>query len=70
MFKEKKNFDMIETIKALTPPDCETYDSLVTAPICGFKSNVDYMEKASCNQRMPYIRSPTLYLNAQDDPML
>ena len=71
MFKEKKNFDMLEVLNGpLQKKCCYTYDSLVTAKIYPFKSAEDYYAQASCAQRMKYIRTPTLYLTAMDDPVI
>ncbi len=46
------------------------YDHLVTAKIHGFKNGDDYYQKNSCGQFLGKIKTPTLIVNAKNDPFL
>lgn len=36
----------------------------------GFRNRFEYYEECSSLQYIPHIRTPTLFLNAKDDPFL
>jgi predicted alpha/beta-fold hydrolase len=46
------------------------FDDLVTAPLHGFKGVDDYYARASSKPYLPSIATPTLILNARNDPFL
>jgi predicted alpha/beta-fold hydrolase len=46
------------------------YDSVVTAPLGGFRDALDYWTRASSGPYLPRIRRPTLLLGALDDPIV
>ncbi len=46
------------------------FDERYTAPIHGFRDAADYYEQASALPHLPHLRTPSLLLNAQDDPLL
>ena len=46
------------------------FDNAFTAPANGFKDADDYWKKSSCKQFLPNIKTPTLLINALDDPFL
>lgn len=46
------------------------FDELVTAPLHGFASAVDYWRRSSCRQFLGGIAVPTLVVNALNDPFL
>ena len=46
------------------------YDRVVTAPLNGFRDEVDYWVRASSGPYLPRIRRPTLLLGAHDDPIV
>ncbi len=46
------------------------FDHLITAPLNGFAGVDDYYEKASSFQFLPHIDTPTLILQALDDPFM
>jgi predicted alpha/beta-fold hydrolase len=46
------------------------FDELVTAPLHGFKSAMDYWQRSSCRQCLGGIAVPTLIINALNDPFL
>ena len=46
------------------------YDDRYTAPIHGFNNAEDYWEKCSSRQFIPDIKTPTLIVNALNDPFL
>jgi predicted alpha/beta-fold hydrolase len=50
--------------------DFETFDNLVTAPIFGFDSAQDYWQQASSLPLLTKIETPSLIINALNDPFL
>ena len=46
------------------------FDDIYTSRAHGFKDAMDYYEKSSCLQFLPYIKTPTLLLNAKNDSFL
>ena len=46
------------------------FDDIYTSRAHGFKDAIDYYEKSSCLQFLPYIKTPTLLLNAKNDSFL
>lgn len=50
--------------------DFHGFDDLVTAPLHGFTSCWDYWRKSSCRQFLPGIDTPTLVINAINDPFV
>ncbi len=46
------------------------FDDLVTAPLFGYRNAADYYHKASSNNVLHQITTPTLIINAKDDPFL
>jgi predicted alpha/beta-fold hydrolase len=46
------------------------FDSMVTAPLHGFKDAEDYYRSSSCRQFLKGITVPTLIINALDDPFM
>ncbi len=50
--------------------DFKGFDDRYTAPIHGFKDAYDYWEKCSSKPYIPCIKTPTLIINAVNDPFL
>ena len=46
------------------------FDDTFTCPLNGFESPDDYWYKVSCFHTIMQIRTPTLFLNALDDPII
>ena len=46
------------------------FDNAITAPLNGFRDVDDYYGRSSCGQYLREIRTPTLIIQAQDDPFL
>lgn len=46
------------------------FDNAITAPLNGFRDVDDYYNHSSCGQYLQYIRTPTLVIQARDDPFL
>ena len=46
------------------------YDRVVTAPLHDFADERDYWTRASSGPYLPWIRRPTLLINARDDPFV
>lgn len=49
---------------------CRLFDEYYTAPLHGFDSAEDFYIKAGCQVKLPDIKTPTLLLNAMNDPFL
>ena len=60
-------FDRDKLMRARTFYD---FDDLVTAPLHGFTSCFDYWERCSCKRFIADIRTPTIVLNARNDPFM
>jgi uncharacterized protein len=54
----------------LAARDFFAFDEIVTAPLHGFASAIDYWTRSSCRQYLPGIEVPTLVVNALNDPFL
>ena len=50
--------------------DFHDFDDLVTAPLHGFRDCFDYWARSSCKPWLAAIRTPTLVINARNDPFL
>ena len=50
--------------------DLWQFDNTITAPLHGFKGAEDYYAKASAQSYLKNIKTPTLLIHAEDDPML
>jgi predicted alpha/beta-fold hydrolase len=46
------------------------FDNAITAPLNGFRDVDDYYDHSSCRQYLHDIRTPTLIIQARDDPFL
>ena len=46
------------------------FDEMFTAPVCGFKTALNYYRLCSSAQFVPEIRVPTLIMAANDDPLV
>ena len=56
--------------KLLEQKSLVDFDSLVTAPLHGYKDVYDYYRRCSCKQFLSSITTPTLILHALDDPFI
>ena len=69
--KLEKDIDIPALLQGkLAEPNATTYEDEVSRKLHGFKSRQVYFEKASCSQRIKDIKTPTLCLNALDDPLI
>jgi predicted alpha/beta-fold hydrolase len=48
----------------------EQFDSLVTAPLHGYRDAADYWRQAASKPWLPHIQVPTLIINARNDPFM
>ncbi len=55
---------------ALRARDFVAFDDIVTAPLHGFRGAAHYYEECSSGRYLEGIRTPTLILNARDDPFM
>jgi len=56
--------------KVYESKDFYDFDNLFTAPVHGFKDAEDYWNKCSSKQFIPTIKTPTIIINALNDPFL
>jgi len=61
---------LVDVAAALRARTFAEYDRIVTAPLNGFRDEVDYWTRASSGPYLGRIRRPTLILAAQDDPIV
>ena len=46
------------------------YDTMVTIKMFGYKSREEYYDKSSSCWSIPFIKTPTLFMAALDDPLI
>ena len=66
--KEKRFPEAVQHDRLKRCRTFKEFDSLVTAPLNGFKDAMEYWSQASCKNFIPSIRVPTLLIQAEDDP--
>ena len=54
----------------MKPITLNKVDEKVTSQIFGYKDAADYHYKAACCHKIPSIKTPTLFFNALDDPLI
>lgn len=62
--------DLLDLERALRARTLWEYDEAATAPLHGFPGAADYYRRSSSLGFLPGIRTPTLLLQAEDDPFL
>jgi len=74
MFKRLGQHKHLQQLQALGSLDAIKsfwqFDHQVIAPLHGFESAADYYQRSSARQYVPFIRTPTLLVHAQDDPFM
>ena len=60
----------VDMQRALSAKTFDEFDDAVTAPLHGFDGKDDYYRRCSSGQFLGAIRTPTLVLNAIDDPFM
>jgi predicted alpha/beta-fold hydrolase len=60
-------FDWDRAMRATTFAE---FDDAVTAPLHGFAGMADYYDRCSSGQYLKHIATPTLIINARDDPFM
>lgn len=61
---------LLDLARVLRARTFEAFDDAATAPLHGFSSADDYYKRSSCIHFVGRITTPTLALNAADDPFL
>jgi predicted alpha/beta-fold hydrolase len=56
--------------RALRANDFIEFDDAFTAPLHGFRDAHDYYARCECAPNLPHIKTPTLIVNAADDPLI
>ncbi len=62
--------DAIDVAAALAATSFVDFDAAFTAPLNGFEDALDYYERTSCGAILGRISTPTLIVQAQDDPFM
>tara|TARA_B100000029_G_scaffold406898_1_gene407642 strand:+ start:438 stop:1298 length:861 start_codon:yes stop_codon:yes gene_type:complete len=60
----------IDIAKLLRTKTFQAFDNIGTAPVHGFNNATDYYLSASCESYLLNITTPTLVINAIDDPLI
>jgi predicted alpha/beta-fold hydrolase len=68
-FKIDHDIDINEYI-GLKRPSMFKYDEIITIKMFGYRNKDEYYDRASCCWRIPYIKVPTLFMAAIDDPLI
>jgi predicted alpha/beta-fold hydrolase len=68
-FNDKLGIDIKKTIES-TEVSILQFDQNFTAPAFGYKDRDDYYQKSSCCNKIPLIKSPSLFMNSLDDPIV
>ena len=51
-------------------PSMFKFDQMVTIKMFGYKNKEEYYDKSSSCWKIPYIKIPTLFMAALDDPLI
>ena len=62
--------DLCSRDRMLASRTLRDFDNIVTAPLHGFRDTDDYWTRASAKPWLRHIASPTLMINARNDPFL
>lgn len=68
--EKSRLFPEIDSEKLAQIKDLKAFDDFYTAPLHGFKDALDYYESCSAIKVLDQINTPTLVLNAKNDPFL
>lgn len=70
--KKVCNVDLREQINSwgLLNTNFKSMDEVLTSKLYGFKDVDEYYYKASCIHSVPHIKTPSLFVNALDDPLV
>ena len=67
--KQSADYELpVEEVEELE--NIREFDDLITAPLWGFDSAEDYYKSCGANNFIPQIKTPTLLVQAQTDPMI
>ena len=61
---------LIDEARVRSARTLREFDDALTAPLHGFRDAEDYWQRASSRPWLPYIRVPSLIVNARNDPFL
>jgi predicted alpha/beta-fold hydrolase len=68
--KSRRFPGVIDVMRINQARDLRDFDNAYTAPMHGFKDAADYWQQSSSKPWLKSIRTPTLVLNARNDPFL
>lgn len=51
-------------------PSMFKFDEMITVKMFGYSSREEYYDKSSSCWAIPYIKTPTLFMAALDDPLI
>jgi len=67
-FKDELKIDVMEYINST--PSMFKFDEMITVPMFGYKTREEYYDKSSSCWKIPFIKTPTLFMAALDDPLI
>lgn len=62
--------DMKKELEEMSPVTQNKVDDLLTSRLGGYKNREEYHNQGACCHKIPDIKTPTLFLNALDDPLI
>ena len=68
-YKQKHNMDLWQTLQDMPNSGC-LCNEIFIAPMFGYENESDYYSKTQCSDRIKDIKTPTLFINAIDDPII
>ena len=69
-FKKEHGIDLKQTIDDMSPITLGKVEDRLTSQLAGFKDKDDLFNRASCCHQIPGIKTPTLFFNSLDDPLI
>ena len=69
-YLKEHGLDLRKTLENMDPLTMNEIDDKITARVSGFESGPDYHYKASCCHVISKIKTPTLFMNSLDDPIV
>jgi hypothetical protein len=71
VFEKARRFPgVIDVLRVASATTLRDFDNAYTAPMHGFRDAFDYWQQSSCKPWLARISTPTLVLNAKNDPFI
>ena len=68
--KKPKFPEAVEWDTVLKCKNLAEFDEVFTGPVHGYAGVLDYYARASAKEKLPHIKTPTLMINARNDPFV